>query len=1176
LALLLATAAAGRADGPGGDLAAWQRARESALTEPGLLRYYGFDDLTSAGRVANLAPGGDSPLTWGGDEPLAIVAGRWPGKKAAHLDKGFLQAAPFAVGPEGFTVEAWVRKTGFGALRGNGGATDGALLSVGNGYWDGWRVTTTYPTLQSGFEIGRPQPGSSFGIGGEALADGAWHHLAASWDGHVMRLWHDGLPAGRGAYDGAYTAPKSGGLRIGFADSGWGSTLLDVDELRVYGRARSAAEIFRAAHFWLNLPDPVRGSLETVLANLDDPAKAAALGSVLLEHPNLPPDLAAAVRLQRASACLAGGDARAAGVDLAAVANDPAVAEGHRAQAATGLVTLLPVVGDGLPTAVLNQLLAAGLNREQELTARLCLARRLLAEKRLTEAQEQFAKVAAMPDLTPQRRLDLQLQRAHLLRGSGQAAQAAAAYAKLAAAPEASADFRALAQLEVGATWVAAKQWDRAAVAFGAIAPMTDCAEHLRAEAVERAAEAERLRAGLPARDPLASRTPLPALPKSKIQLFVAPGGRDDAPGTHDQPLATLAGARDKIRALARPLPAGGVTVWLRGGLYPVRQTTTFEAADSGTAEAPIVYRAWPGEKAVLSGGATLKDLARVTEAAILERLPAESRGHVLVCDLKANGVTDFGRLTPRGMPYGAEPLPEFFWNGQALSPARWPKEGFLEYKELVTKGDGKGGFTIRYEGDRPSRWLTAKDPWLFGYWNWRWADERLPLAAINPADHTLTSGAPARYDIRAGQTYYVYNLLEELSQPGECYLDRESGKLYLWPPSDPAQATLAFSLLNGPFIAATDLSQVRFHDLTFELGRLDGVKLTGGESCLLTACTIAELAGTAVLFDGGHGHGAVGCDLHTLGRGGTWVRGGDRKTLTPGGHFIENCHIWDFSRIDRTYTPAFWTDGVANRFVHNLVHDSPAHAMRIEGNDHLIAYNEIHSVVYESDDQGGADMWFNPAYRGNRFLYNWWHHIGNGLDLCGQAGIRLDDAISGVLIYGNVFQKCSAAGFGGVQVHGGKDNWIDNNLFVDCKQAISFSGWGAERWAKFLKQSDVQNAIAKVVDITQPPYSTRYPDLARLAEDEGVNRVWRNVVYRCGAFMVRDRDRQLTVDNLVTAQDPGLVAADKSDFRWRRDAAALAQCGARPIPFEEIGLYQDANRANWPVRSQVSHYKLP
>jgi hypothetical protein len=272
-------------------------------------------------------------------------------------------------------------------------------------------------------------------------------------------------------------------------------------------------------------------------------------------------------------------------------------------------------------------------------------------------------------------------------------------------------------------------------------------------------------------------------------------------------------------------------------------------------------------------------------------------------------------------------------------------------------------------------------------------------------------------------------------------------------------------------------------------------------------------------------------------------------------------------SDLDRTYTPAVFMDGVGNRIAHNVFHDTPCHAVRLEGNDHVVEFNEIYRVVRESDDQGGLDIFFNPTYRGNIMRYNFWHDIGTKAETpCGQAGIRLDDAISGVLIYSNVFYRCSSSLFGAVQIHGGKENLVDNNLFLDCKYAVSFSAWGPDRWKQFLASPEIVKATTQDVDITKPPYSTRYPALAQLAENCDINMIWRNVVYNCGGFLTRDRGLENLMENVVTTQDPGLKGAERLDFALKPDAPIYGRLGLRPIPFEEIGLYQSDLRASWPV----------
>lgn len=108
--------------------------------------------------------------------------------------------------------------------------------------------------------------------------------------------------------------------------------------------------------------------------------------------------------------------------------------------------------------------------------------------------------------------------------------------------------------------------------------------------------------------------------------------------------------------------------------------------------------------------------------------------------------------------------------------------------------------------------------------------------------------------------------------------------------------------------------------------------------------------------------------------------------------------------------------------------------------------------------------MFGNPLYRGVVFRWNRWSDIRGGTHN-GAAGIRLDDMISDVVIHGNLFERCGAVIFGGVQIHGGKDNLVDGNLFLDCFAGVSFSRWGDKRWleaiAGFLPQAG------------QPPYAT-------------------------------------------------------------------------------------------------------
>ena len=676
------------------------------------------------------------------------------------------------------------------------------------------------------------------------------------------------------------------------------------------------------------------------------------------------------------------------------------------------------------------------------------------------------------------------------------------------------------------------------------------------------------------------TRTTIPSV-RTGREYFVAADGSDRADGSADRPFATLERARDEVRAaMSGSPPRGGVAVTLKPGIYPRTATFTLGREDSGTPDAPVVYRAERPGAAVLYGGARLDGFTLVEDPAVLARLPEQARGHVYQCDLTAHGITDFGSLAVRGC--GQSPSPptlELYCDGKPMTLARWPNEGFVEIGRLVEPGEkGVRPSVFEYVSDRHARWTTAPDGWLFGYFRWLWADSTLPIGLIDPAAKTLTTAQAYDYhggmDTTQGIIYYAFNLLEEIDVPGEWYLDRRTGVLYFWPPADPAAARIEIGMLASPMITIDKASHVRVEGVLFDLGRDSCMEIRECTSCLVAGCTVTRFAGNGICIHGGHDCGIFGCDISMLGRRGTEVIGGDRTTLEPGRHFVENCRIHDFGRIDRTYTPAIQLEGVGNRVSHNLLYDCPSSVMRIEGNDHLIEYNETHSAVRESDDQGAMELFYNPTYRGVVFRYNLFHNngkTGSETAFHGQAAIRLDDAISGVLIHGNVFVRSANGNFGAVQINSGRDNLIENNLFYDCARCVS-GGWRRENtvWQTI-------RAGSPRADIyhDNPLYLERYPEIARMMEEPGINTLRCNVVHRCGPFIARNPELFDLVDNHDLGDtDPGFVDEHRANYRLKPGAPALAEPCFTPLPVEVMGLYEHPLRASWPVHADP--VKLP
>jgi hypothetical protein len=656
-----------------------------------------------------------------------------------------------------------------------------------------------------------------------------------------------------------------------------------------------------------------------------------------------------------------------------------------------------------------------------------------------------------------------------------------------------------------------------------------------------------------------------PAWPRPQLALHVAPGGRDTGDGSAGQPFASLERARDEIRARrqAGSIPAGGVEVLVHPGEYQVRQTFVLAERDSGTESAPILFRAVDRGSAFFRGGARLKGWRNLSDTDGYPQLPAEARAQVWILDLRNCGLTNLLPLKLGGFASGngfrTHPAHELFFNGQAMSLARGPNEGFLRISQVAVKDgtqgyDRQGSKTGRFffEGDRPRRWANEPDLLLYGYWFWDWADSYERVAAVDLEQRLITLAQPWHtYGFSVGAPFYAVNALSELDVPGEWFLDRTGLKVLLYPPSDPRAAAIEMSTLDAPMVELRNVSWVGFTGLTWELGSADAIQVSGGAHCLLAGCVVRHFAGNGVEIRGGRQHGLRSCDIYSLGRGGTAISGGDRRTLEPGGHFLENCDIHDLSRIDHTYTPAVILDGVGHRIAHNRMHDIRSSAMRVGGNDHRIEYNEVYNAVTESDDQGGVDMFGNPTFRGNVYRYNYWHHIGNWRGAgdqpkCGQAGIRLDDAICGTHIYGNIFERCSAGklGFGGVQIHGGKDNLVENNLFIECSAMVSCSPWDDKRWRNFVAQALDSREIDRAL------YEHRYPELAGLAENANRNQIRRNLGWRCGELLRR------APRNIEAA---GNVLLGEQEFSWDARSLPLNRPDFDPIPLAEIGLYRDA-----------------
>ncbi len=653
-------------------------------------------------------------------------------------------------------------------------------------------------------------------------------------------------------------------------------------------------------------------------------------------------------------------------------------------------------------------------------------------------------------------------------------------------------------------------------------------------------------------------------------EFFVSTQGQDANPGTQAKPFATLERAQEAARGARAK---GPVTVWLRGGIFRRDKSFALTAEDSGT-----TWRAFGSERAVLMGGVALsgETFKPVADPAVLARLDPAAKSHILVSDLTRQGVTDFGGAWPDRFR-GYNGWHELFFDGRRMQIARWPNEGFAKMGKVLDPGskprvgekpDRPGKF--EYPGDRPERWLKAPEVYLDGYWCFKWYNEVLKVAKIDPADKSITFTVPHIYGVGgpSGGEYFALNLLEELDTPGEYYLDREHGLLYFWPPAELKGKAIGLSVMTDPLVTITDATHVTLRGLTFEVSRGAAISLSGGEENLIAACTIRNLANDAVRISGGKHNGIAGCDLYRLGGGGVSLSGGDRATLTPCLNYAHNNHIHHFGELYRTHHDAINLNGCGCQATHNLIHDAPHHAMDFGGNDHLVEFNEVYRVCMETDDAGAIYTGRNWTVQGNVIRYNFWHDIGGGPAVGNQA-IYLDDCAAGTTCLGNVICRVGRA----FLIGGGRDNIIHNNIIVDCRIPLHIDNRGVgiarskdENWGTLTREF-------ATLPITGELWARRFPHLPTYLEDQPgypkYNEVANNLIVGCGKMNLAKEAQELSTfkDNLETNDDPGFVDAATLNFALKPDAPAFKQLpDFKPMPFAEIGPLLDENRATMPL----------
>lgn len=695
-------------------------------------------------------------------------------------------------------------------------------------------------------------------------------------------------------------------------------------------------------------------------------------------------------------------------------------------------------------------------------------------------------------------------------------------------------------------------------------------------------------------------------------KIFVSTVGDDSGDGSEEEPLRTLEKAIDVANEM-REDSDKLIEILLREGTYSV--TNTIKIINSQKDDSLLKISAYQDEKVTINAGVDIPLSAmNIADSdftnAIIDKPNA---GSVLQYNLKDAQIEDFGEISLRGhlISDEKEAQAELSLNGEVQKLAGWSNGEYTglikpidsnEYGKRTKSGIANGcSFKVNY--DRPSQWSKPEQAWLSGTIGPNYEFDYYPVSRFDSKEKRvyLSRGALEKYYT---EPYYRFeNVPEELDEPGEYYIDRQSGMLYFYPPEDAPKDSVLTITMSTPTLDVSrkapnsmfrieNSKNIVFENLIFKGGRGSAITGKNNSNIKFINCEINSFGENGIRFDASTDITISDCKIHDVGQDGIlFVSCGNYQTLSPSNIVVSNNDIYNFARLERSYKTGidFGYRCVGATAANNHIHNGPHAGMIFYGVNNDIYGNEFDHLVTEFSDMD-ALYCNNSSYpweRGNKIHNNYFHDIGkssmNGRHQINVRAIRTDNRGCGLNIYENLFYNIGDGGNGngnngiGAITAEGTRNRIFNNLFVDCNEAyfntlqykeIETADDGTLYPDTIINSSGVEvaNTIngAKVADLKKqmekylPVYGKQFPELYNYfyehpnmsKTNEFKNNMIINISIPLSNFNGTQNEegfrgsQMLTAasGNYVSTSDPGFVSYDNGNLELSSSATSLVE----------------------------------
>jgi|694.fasta_scaffold04630_2 parallel beta-helix repeat protein len=654
----------------------------------------------------------------------------------------------------------------------------------------------------------------------------------------------------------------------------------------------------------------------------------------------------------------------------------------------------------------------------------------------------------------------------------------------------------------------------------------------------------------------------------SALDIYIAPSGNDQNPGTKNAPLASLKGARDLIRQLRSSGKLNEeIRVLVANGIYFMTEPLVLTDQDSGSENFPVIFMAETGAAPVFIGGIPIKNWERVNNDLWKAKVPEVSR-------------------------YGFY-FEQLYVNDQRATRAKSPNQGFYFLKEVEE--------TIIAKGKEPTQGLAAQKLKIFRDANGviskfsqpdledavltlyhKWDNTRKRISEFSAESSTvILTGKPMQpWNQMDRQTRFtIENYKAAIDTVNEWYLDR-NGELFFIPkpgenPNEMdiyAPVTERFITLQGNEQTGKNVAHIRFENLRF---RVSGYRMpiTGNE-----AAQAASPVDATIMADFANHKSFVNCEVSQTGTSAFWFRKGCSNCM------VQQCYLHELGaggvKIGDIPIPDHEKNLTKRIRIDNNIIRSGGYVFPcavgvtiFQASDNNITHNEIANFRYSGVSIGWVWGYTPSPSKRNIIEFNHIHHLGWG-ELCdmggvyclGQSegtsvsnnlihhvysfdyggwGLYTDEGSTGIIMENNLVYSCKNSGF---HQHYGKENTIRNNIF-----AANIKG---QLQATKVEEHLSFNFTNNIVWFNSGSLLTSQWSKVRINSDN--NCYWDTRTKDIRFDKLSFTEWQASgKDTKSVVEDPKFVNPLQHDFRIQ-NKSMLKKIGFKPFDYTKAGVYGD------------------